>query len=117
MRKINFGVLTIKDIAKALNVSVSSVSKALKDSHEISEKTRKLIQDYAKKHNFQPNPMAQSLRHGNSRSIGIVVPEIDNPFSLRSLMELSLLQIRNSTTSAFHKHMSHTRLKKGIFNI
>jgi len=77
---MNFGAVTIKDIAKELGISASAVSKALKDSHEISEKTKKLVLECAKKHNYQPNPMALSLKRGNSKSLGIVVSTIDNHF-------------------------------------
>lgn len=77
---MNFEAVTIKDIARELGISASAVSKALKDSHEISEKTKKLVLECAKKLNYQPNPMAQGLKRGNSKSIGIVVPAIDNPF-------------------------------------
>jgi LacI family transcriptional regulator len=77
---MNFGAVTIKDIAKELGISASAVSKALKDSHEISEKTKKLVLECAKKHNYQPNPMAQSLKRGNSKSLGIVISTIDNQF-------------------------------------
>ncbi len=77
---MNFEAVTIKDIAKELGISASAVSKALKDSHEISEKTKKLVLECAKKHNYQPNPMAQSLKRGNSKSLGIVISTIDNQF-------------------------------------
>ncbi|WP_461451577.1 LacI family DNA-binding transcriptional regulator [Mucilaginibacter sp.] len=77
---MNFGAVTIKDIAKELGISASAVSKALKDSHEISEKTKNLVLECAKKHNYHPNPMAQSLKRGNSKSLGIVVSTIDNHF-------------------------------------
>ena len=77
---MNFGAVTIKDIAKELGISASAVSKALKDSHEISQKTKDLVLEFAKKHNYHPNPMAQSLKHGNSKSLGIVVTTIDNHF-------------------------------------
>jgi len=77
---MNFGAVTIKDIAKELGISASAVSKALKDSHEISEKTKKLVLECAQKHNYKPNPMAQSLKRGNSRSIGIIISTIDNHF-------------------------------------
>jgi len=77
---MNFGAVTIKDIAKELGISASAVSKALKDSYEISEKTKQRVLECAKKHNYQPNPMAQSLKRGNSRSLGIVVSTIDNHF-------------------------------------
>lgn len=77
---MNFGAVTIKDIAKELGISASAVSKALKDSHEISEKTKKLVLECAKKHNYQPNPMARSLKQGKSKSLGVVIPTIDNHF-------------------------------------
>lgn len=77
---MNFDTITIKDIAAALNLSVSTVSKALRDSYEISDKTKKLINDYAREHNYRPNPIAQSLKQGSSKSIGIVVSTIENQF-------------------------------------
>jgi LacI family transcriptional regulator len=77
---MNFGAVTIKDIAKELGISASAVSKALKDSHEISAKTKKLVLECAKRLGYQPNPMAQSLKQGNSKSIGIVVSTIENQF-------------------------------------
>jgi LacI family transcriptional regulator len=73
-------IVTIKDIAKALNLSASTVSRALRDSYEISEPTKKRVLEYAQKNNYRPNPIALSLKENKSRSIGILVPEIDNPF-------------------------------------
>jgi LacI family transcriptional regulator len=77
---MNFSSITIKDIATALNLSVSTVSKALRDSYEISENTKKLVKEYAQEHNYRPNPIAQSLKQGRSKSIGIVVSTIENQF-------------------------------------
>ncbi|MBB6107403.1 LacI family DNA-binding transcriptional regulator [Mucilaginibacter lappiensis] len=77
---MNFDAITIRDIARELHLSVSTVSKALRDSYEISEKTKKLVTEFAQKHNYRPNPMAQSLKKGHSKSIGIVVSSIDNQF-------------------------------------
>jgi len=77
---MNFEAITIKDIATALGLSVSTVSKALSDSYEISEKTKKIVIEYAEEHNYRPNPIAKSLKQGNSKSIGIVVSTIDNQF-------------------------------------
>jgi len=57
--------MTMKDIARELGVSVATVSRALKDSPRISEERRKLINDYAREHNFYPNFIAETLR--NSR--------------------------------------------------
>lgn len=77
---MNFDAITIRDIARELNLSVSTVSKALRDSYEISGKTKKLVSEYAQAHNYRPNPIAQSLKKGHSKSIGIVVSSIDNQF-------------------------------------
>jgi len=72
--------ITIKDIAKALNLSYSTVSRALKDSYKISEPTRKLVQEYAEAHNYRPNLIAQSLKSQRSRSIGVVLCSVPNVF-------------------------------------
>ena len=77
---MNFNAITIRDIARELNLSVSTVSKALRDSYEISDKTKKLVMDYARENNYRPNPIAQSLKDGHSKSIGIVVSTIENQF-------------------------------------
>jgi LacI family transcriptional regulator len=77
---MKFEAITIKDIAKALGLSTSTVSRALRDSYEISAETRKLVLEYAERLNYRPNPIAQSLKEKRSRSIGIVVCEIANNF-------------------------------------
>ncbi len=71
---------TIKDIAKALNLSPSTVSRALRDSYEISAETKKLVMAYAEKINYRANPIARSLKERKSYSIGIIVSEIANNF-------------------------------------
>jgi len=65
--------ITIKDIAKALNFSVSTISKALNNSYEISPETKKIVNDYAKANNYTPNRFAKSLKAGQSRSIGVII--------------------------------------------
>lgn len=77
---MRYEALTIKDIAKSLNLSISTVSKALRDSHEISEETKKAVNAYAEANNYKPNPIAQSLKRGLSKSIGVIVCNIDNNF-------------------------------------
>jgi len=72
--------VTIKDIAKALGISTSTVSRALRDSYEINEETKLKILNYAKSVNYSPNPIALSLKENKSHSIGIIVPEIANNF-------------------------------------
>jgi LacI family transcriptional regulator, galactose operon repressor len=77
---MRFDTVTIKDIAKALNFSTSTVSRALRGSYEISAETKKLVLEYAEKINYRPNPIALSLKERRSRSIGVVVSEIANNF-------------------------------------
>jgi len=74
------GPLTIKDIAKDLNISPSTVSRALKDNPDISPETRKMVQDYAKEHKYKPNTLALSLRTQHTNIIGVIVPELANHF-------------------------------------
>lgn len=75
-----YEAITIKDIAKALGLSTSTVSRALRGSHEISADTKKLVIEYAEQFNYRPNPIALSLKERRSRSIGVVVCEIANNF-------------------------------------
>lgn len=72
--------LTIKDIAKDLNISPSTVSRALKDNQDISVETRKLVKDYAREHKYKPNALALSLRTQHNNIIGVIVPELANHF-------------------------------------
>ena len=71
---------TLKSLAQALNISVSTVSKALNDSHEISEVTKRTIQEFAKKQNYKPNVLAQFLKTGKTNTIGVVLPKMTGPF-------------------------------------
>ncbi len=77
---MRFETVTIKDIAKALDFSTSTVSRALRGSYEISEETKKIVLEYAEKINYRPNPIALSLKEKRSRTIGVVVSEIANNF-------------------------------------
>ena len=75
-----FESYTIKDIAKALNLSTSTVSRALNGSYEIGPETKKLVLEYAEKINYRPNPIALSLKDQKSHSIGVVVCEVANNY-------------------------------------
>ena len=72
--------MTLKKIAQAFNVSVSTVSKAINDSHEISAELKSKIQQYAKENNYRPNKLALNLRQKKTKTIGVVVPNILNYF-------------------------------------
>jgi len=71
---------TIHDIAENLNVTASTVFRALNNNPRISLKTRKLVQQAAEKLNYQPNNIAAALRSGKSNIIGIIVPTADRSF-------------------------------------
>ena len=77
---MNMKRLTIKDIAKEFNVSISTVSKALNDSYEISVSTKEKIQKYAKANNYKPNFNALSLKNRQTKTIGIIIPNMLNYF-------------------------------------
>jgi LacI family transcriptional regulator len=77
---MKFEAVTIKDIAKALGLSTSTVSRALRDSYEISSETKKLVLEYAEKLNYHPNPIALSLKERKTNTIGVLVCEVANSF-------------------------------------
>lgn len=70
------GLITIKDIARELKVSPSTVSRALKNHPDISEETRKAVSQLAHQYNYQPNAVALSLKKRRSNTIGVIIPEM-----------------------------------------
>lgn len=72
--------VTLKQIAKELDVSIATVSKALRDSKEISEDTRDKVKAFAKLYNYRPNNIALSLQNRKTKTIGIIIPEIVHHF-------------------------------------
>ena len=72
--------ITLKHIARELNVSISTVSKALKNSEEISRDTKEKIQAFARLYNYKPNNIAISLKNKRTKNIGVVIPDIVHHF-------------------------------------
>ena len=72
--------ITLKDIAKELDVSISTVSKALKNSSEIGFDTREKVQAFAKLYNYKPNNIAVSLQNSRTKHIALFIPEIVHDF-------------------------------------
>jgi len=72
--------VTIKDIARQLGISPSTVSRALKDHPDISQETKNAVNELARKLHYQPDPVALSLKKGQSHTIGVIVPEIVHYF-------------------------------------
>lgn len=82
--------LTLKDIAQELNLSITTVSKALKDYPDVSKKTKEKVKNYAHKVNFKPNAFAAYLRTQESKIIGVVIPRLNHFFFsniLKGIME------------------------------
>ncbi|UJP64544.1 LacI family DNA-binding transcriptional regulator [Mongoliitalea daihaiensis] len=73
---MKLGQATIKDIAKELNVSLSTVSRALKNYPGISEDTKRKVKETAERLNYRPNAVALSLRQSRSFTIGVIIPEV-----------------------------------------
>lgn len=72
--------ITLKDIARELEVSISTVSKALKNSEEIGRDTKEKVQAFAKLYNYRPNNIALSLKNKRTKNIGVVIPDIVHHF-------------------------------------
>jgi len=72
--------ITLKHIARELDVSISTVSKALKNSSEISRDTKDKIQAFAKRYNYKPNNIAISLKNKRTKNIGVIIPDIVHYF-------------------------------------
>ncbi len=77
--------ITLKELAKLLNVSVSTVSKSLNDSPEISVKTVQRVKELAQLHNYRPNPTAVNLKRSRTGNIAVIVPNISNTFFAKVL--------------------------------
>ena len=71
----------LKEIADELNLSISTVSRALNNTGRVSAETRRLVMDTAKKYNYSPNRVAQSLRQKKTNIVGLIVPDIGDYFS------------------------------------
>lgn len=74
----------MSEMSKALNLSVSTVSKSLSGSHDISKKKR--VKKFAKQCRYRPNSFAKGLRNGNTKIIGLIIPNILNPFYANTLV-------------------------------
>jgi LacI family transcriptional regulator len=85
--------VTIKSLAERLQLSTATISKALGDSHEISEATKQRVLELAKQLNYIPNAYAGSLRHSKSKTIAVLIPEVTDSFfslALNGIEEVAL---------------------------
>ncbi|WP_242202088.1 LacI family DNA-binding transcriptional regulator [Aestuariivivens insulae] len=78
-------MVTLKQLAKELNVSISTVSKALNNSEEIGEETVRRVKELAELYNYTPNKVALSLKQNRTKTIGVIIPDILNHFLAKVL--------------------------------
>lgn len=104
--------VTIHDIAQELNITASTVSRALQDHPRISDSTKKAVIKVAKKLNYQPNQIAAALRSGKSKILGILVPNIDRSFF--SSVVYGIEQIANKQGYNVMIVQSHDEYKKEV---
>lgn len=102
--------VNLKRLAKELNLAISTVSRALSDSYDISEDTKKKVIALAKKLNYQPNPFARSLRNRSSKTIAVILPEIANNYFSVAINGIEEVAQANS----FHVliYITHENLQK-----
>lgn len=91
--------MTIKDIAKILNISASTVSRALKNHPDISEETKAAVRRVAESVNYRPNTLALSLRKAKTNVIGVVVPEMTHHFFSSVLSGMDVTAFNRGYTS------------------
>ncbi len=109
--------MNLKKLAKELNLSPSTVSRALRDSHEISQETKDRVKAMAIKHGFQPNPHASSLRQSKSNTIAVIVPEIQNNFFSQVLNGVEeVAQQKGYHVLIYLTHENHSR-EEDIVNL
>ncbi len=112
---MRFEAVTIKDIAKALGLSTSTVSRALRDSYQISVETKRIVLEYAKKLNYQPNPIALSLKERKTNTIGVIVCEIANSFFSQVINGIESVANKNGYNVLMSQ--SHESFEKEIRNL
>lgn len=101
---------TLKELASILGVSISTISKALNDSHEISESTKKRIIETAKAYNYRPNKIALGLKSGRTNTIAVIIPSVQNSFFARALYGIeSVISKTNYSTIVCLTKESHRK--------
>src|ERR1700759_1629829 len=86
--------ITIYDLARKLNISIATVSRALKDDPVVSKKTKKKIADLAQEMGYRSNNFARNLRTSRTNTIGVIIPRINSAF-----MSSVIAGIENVATS------------------
>lgn len=118
--------ITLKILAEGLNMSVSTVSKALNDSYEISKETKKKVRAYAELRNYQPNIIAKTLKTGKTHTIGVIIPKMTTSFESQILEAIQrtavdynyhIIIVNSLEDEAVEKRAIKSMLAKGVDGI
>ncbi|WP_192349442.1 LacI family DNA-binding transcriptional regulator [Algoriphagus sp. Y33] len=112
---MKLGQATIKDIARELNLSVSTISRALKDYPGINSETKRKVKEVAERLNYRPNAIALSLRKSRSFTIGVIIPEVVHFFF--STVISGIEEIANSRGYNVILSQSNEKLSREISSI
>jgi len=108
--------VNMKTLAKVLNVSIATISKALRDSHDIGDETKQRVIETARLLHYVPNPYASSLRKRSSNTIAIVIPEIADSFFSQAINGIeSIVDLEKYHALIYLTHDSYER-EKQMFN-
>lgn len=108
---------SLKDLAQELGVSIATVSRALRNSHEVGDEMKQKVQKLAKELNYRPNPFAQSLRKEAPRIIGVVVPNLVTHYYAAVLDGIEdYARTYKYTVLSSNSHEDHTLEERAIDN-
>ena len=109
--------VSLKDLADELGVSIATVSRALRGSHEVGDEMKEKVKALAKKYNYRPNPFAQSLRKEAPRVIGVVVPNLVTHYFAAVLDGIEeYARSKGYSVISSNSHENHEREKLAIDN-
>lgn len=103
---------TIRDLALKLNISISTVSRALRNAPDVNPETKKAVRELAKKLNYEPNRVAQSLRIKKTNTIGVVVPEIAMHFFSSAIGAIQEYTAKHQYSIMICQSMETLRMEK-----
>lgn len=107
----------LQDIARHLNISVSTVSRVLNNKDRVDEKTRERVLKALEELNYQPNEIARSLRNKSSRTVGIIVPDISNEFFTMLIKGAEAVAKRNGYLLILCNSDNEEALEENYFNL
>ncbi|NGM90212.1 LacI family transcriptional regulator, partial [Parapusillimonas sp. SGNA-6] len=107
-------------------MSVSTVSKALNDSYEISDATKKRVKEVALKHNYRPNALAKNLKLGKTNNIGVIISTIGSPFQAQIIealhkaavrFDFNLIMMQSQDSEEIERKALNTLINHGVEGI